>query len=148
MLLGRTAYRIDVVLSRGVLKWVTWSHLCGRAQTFTYLAYHVSCLLFDFYPFEDLEVLFISIPSSSSSKTDFISLSCCIFYVGGFTALCFLERSNSLLVTSSSLNGLWFFSAWSCRGFCCDSNEPKNIEKGVWMMKICSFSCLVFLQFS
>ena len=50
------------------------------AQTFAFLAYHISWFLFGFYPYENLELVFISIPSSSSSKTDFIWISCCIFY--------------------------------------------------------------------
>ena len=78
----------------------------GRAQTFAYLAYHLSWFLFGFYPCEDLELVFISMTSSSSSKTDFICISCCVFDIGGFTGLSFLERSNSLLVVSSSHDGL------------------------------------------
>ena len=50
-----------------------------RAQTFAYLTYHFSWFLFGFYPCENLEFVFIYIPCSSSSKTDFILISCCVF---------------------------------------------------------------------
>ena len=63
-----------------------------RAQTFAYLAYHLSWFLFGFYPCENLELVFISIPSSSLSKTDFIWISCYVFDVEGFTGRSFLER--------------------------------------------------------
>ena len=64
-----------------------------RAQTFAYLAYHLSWFLFGFYPCENVELVFISIPSSSSSKTDFICISCVVLDVGGFIGLSFIERS-------------------------------------------------------
>ena len=112
-----------------------------RAQTFAFLAYHLSWFLFGFYPCENLELVFISIPSSSSSKTDFILISSGVFDVGGFTGSSFLERSNSLLVVSSSHDGLWCVYAWSCSA--CDylRNKPKIIENGV-RMKTCLHSRL------
>ena len=60
-----------------------------RAQTFAYLAYYLSWFLFGFYQCYNLELVFISIPSSSSSKTDFICISSCVFGVGGFTGWSF-----------------------------------------------------------
>ena len=51
--------------------------------------------------------MFISIPCSSSSKTDLMCISCCVFDIGGFTHFSFLEKSNSLFVVSSSHDGLW-----------------------------------------
>ena len=147
LLVRRPGYRIDTVLSRGTLKWVTWSHLCGELKLFTYLAYQLFWFLFGFYPCENLDLVFISIPSFSSSKTNFIRISCCVFVVGGFTGLSFIERSNSLLVDSSSHDGLWCFPAWSCSTICCEFNRPKIIEIGVRMKKLCSFSCWLFMQF-
>ena len=77
-----------------------------RAQTFAYLAYHLSWFLFGFYPCVNLELVFISISSSSSSKTNFIGISYGVFDVGGFTGSSLVERSNSPLVLSSSHDGL------------------------------------------
>ena len=77
-----------------------------RAQTFAFLAYHLSWFLFGFYPCENLELVFISIPSSSSSKTDLIGISCGVFDVGGFIGSSLVERSNSPLMVSSSRDGL------------------------------------------
>ena len=97
-----------------------------RAQTFAYLAYHLSWFLFGFYPCENLELVFISIPSSSSSKTDFLCISCYVFDIGGFTGLSFLERSNSLFVVSSSHDGL---------------NNLKVIQNRVLMNIVLRFVC-------
>ena len=85
--------------------------------------------------------MFISIPSSSSSKTDFICISCCVFYVGGFIGLYFLERSNSLLVVSSSHDVLWCVYAWSFKA--CDylRNKLKIIENGVRMKNLLGSWC-------
>ena len=77
-----------------------------RAQTFAYLVYHLSWFLFAFYPCENLELVFISIPSSSLSKTDFIWISCGVFDVGGFAGSSLVERSKPPLVLSSSHDGL------------------------------------------
>ena len=140
MLVERPGYRIDNrTIKRGSQVSNSIASL-WRAQNFAYLAYHLSWLLFGFYPCENLELVFISIASSSSSKTDFICTSCCVFYVGGFSGVSFLERSYSLIVTSYSHDGQWCFSALSCRGFRCESNEPKIIENGV-RMQIGRASC-------
>jgi hypothetical protein len=37
VLVGRSGYRIVVVLPRGALEWVTWSYHLERAQTLAYL---------------------------------------------------------------------------------------------------------------
>ena len=101
--------------------------------------HHLSWFLFVFYPCENLEFVFISMPSSSSSKTDFIWISCGVFDVGGFTGLSLVERSNSPLVLSSSHDGLWCVYAWSCSA--CDylRSKPKIIEDGVWMENLLRF---------
>ena len=46
------------------------------------------------YPWEDLELVLFSMTSSSSSKTDCICLLYCVFDIGGFTGLSFIDRSN------------------------------------------------------
>ena len=138
---GRPGYRIDGVLSRGALKWVTWSHLCGELKPLHTWQYHLSWFLFGFYPCENLELVFISIPNSSSSKTDFIWISCGVFYVGGFTGSSLVERSNSPLVLSSSHDGLWCVYAWSCSA--CDylRSKPNIIENGVRMKNLLRSRC-------
>ena len=148
MLVGRPGYWIDTVLSRGALDWAL-AYQLERAQTFAYLAFHLSWLLFGFCPCVNLEFVFISIPSSSSSKTDFIWISCCVFYVGGFTDLPFLREvklfSCGFLLT-------WWTMMFLCillKGFFfCDSNETKIIEIGVRMKKLLQFSFCCFCQFS
>ena len=112
-----------------------------RAQTFAYLAYHLSWFLFGFSPCENLELVFISIPSSSSSKTDFMCISCCVFDIGGFTDLSFLEKSISLFVVSSSHDGLWCVYAWSFRACDYPWNNPKVIQNGVLMNIVLCFVC-------
>ena len=146
MLVVRPGYRIG---SRTIKRGSQVSKLIAslwRAQTFAYLAYHLSLLLFGFYPCEDLELVFISMTISSSSKTDFIWISCCVFDIGGFTCLSFIERSNSLLVVSSSHDGLWCLYAWSYRACCQLQNKPKLIENGVRMQKLLQFSYCCFCQ--
>ena len=64
------------------------------------MSYQLSRFLFGFYPCEILELVCISIPNSSSSKTDFIWIFCGVFDVGGFTGSSLIERSNSPLVLS------------------------------------------------
>ena len=51
---GRPGFRIDGVLSRGTLKWVTWSHLCGELKPlhtwhFIFLGSYLSFLLVGFW---------------------------------------------------------------------------------------------------
>ena len=103
---GRPGYRIDGVLSRGALKVSNLIAFVWRAQTFAYLAYHLSWFLFGSSPCWVLVLVVILMTSPSSSKMDFILISCYVFYVGGFTGLTFLERLNSPLVVSSSHDGL------------------------------------------
>ena len=89
-----TGFRID---NRTIKRGSQVSNLTvsfERAQTFAYLASYLSWFLFGFYPCEDLELVFISMTSSSSSKTDFEWISYGVFDVGGFTDLSFRERSN------------------------------------------------------
>ena len=102
MLVERPDYRID---SRTIKRGSQVSNLIAslwRAQTFAYLTYHLSCMLFGFYPCENLELVFISIPSSSSSKTDFINI-LLHFYVGGFTGLSFLREAGHIYAFCSYL---------------------------------------------
>ena len=71
VLVGRPGYRID---NRSIKRGSRVSNLIAslwRAQTFAYLAYHLCSLLFGFYPCEDLELVFISMTSSCSSKNGF-----------------------------------------------------------------------------
>ena len=51
---GRPGFRIDGVLSRGALKWVTWSHLCGELKPlhtwhFIFLGSYLAFLLVGFW---------------------------------------------------------------------------------------------------
>ena len=133
LLVRRPGYKIDTVLSRGDFEWVTWSHLCGELKHLHTWHYHPSWFLFGFYPCENLELVFISIPSSSSSKTDSIWISCDVFDVGGFTGSSFVDSLNSPLVSPSSHDGLWCVYAWSCRACEHLRNKPKIIENGVRM---------------
>ena len=136
MLFERPDYRID---SRTIKRGSQVSNLIAsllRAQTFAYLTYHLSWLLFGLYPCENLELMFISIPSSSSSKTDFINILLHFFMLEVLPVCLFWERSNSLLVVSSSYDGLWCVYAWYCRA--CDYlwNKSKIIENGVRMKNL------------
>ena len=56
--------------------------------------HHLSWFLFGPYPFEDFELVSISMTSSSSSKTDSICILYCVFDIGGVTDLTFLDRLN------------------------------------------------------
>ena len=54
VVMGRPGFRIDGVLSRGALKWVTWSHLCGELKPlhtwhFIFLGFYVAFLLVGFW---------------------------------------------------------------------------------------------------
>ena len=94
VLVGRPGYRI---VNRTIKRGSRVSNLIAsswRAQTFALLAYHLSWFLFGSYPFEDLELVSISMTSSSSSKTDFICILYCVFDLGGFTDLAFMDRLN------------------------------------------------------
>ena len=92
-LVGRPVYRIDGRTIKRALEWVTRSYHSKGAQTFAFL-HHISWLLFGSYPCGVLELVVIFMTSSSSSKTDFAWETCCIFQVGGFTGLYFIDRSN------------------------------------------------------
>ena len=136
---GRPGYRIDTVLSRGALEWVTWSHLCGEVKPL-HTWHIISWFLFGFYPCENLELVFISMPSSSSSKTDFICISCGVFWYWRFYRFVFYKRGKTLL--------LWFpphmmdydMYTWSCRA--CDylRNKLKIIKTESWWI-----SCWVLM---
>ena len=91
---GRLGYRI---VNRTIKRGSRVSNLIAsswRAQTFAFLAYHPSWLLFVSYSFEDFELVSISMTSSSSSKTDSICILYCIFDIGGFSNLVFMDRLN------------------------------------------------------
>ena len=84
VLVGRPGYRIvDHTIKMGsrVSNLIAFS---WRAQTFAYLAYHLSWFLFGSYPFEYFELVSISI-------TSFLY---CVFDIGGFTDLAFMDRLN------------------------------------------------------
>ena len=53
------------------------------------------------YPWEDLELVLFSMTSSSSSKTDCICHLYCVFDIGGFTGLSFIDRSKPFFI--------WFY---------------------------------------
>jgi hypothetical protein len=61
----------------------------------SHLRHHLSLLLFGFYPCEDLELEFISMTSSISSKTDFAWISYCVFDYEGFSDTLLWEGSPS-----------------------------------------------------
>ena len=92
VVVGRPGYRID---NRTIKRGSQVSNLTAsfeRAQTFAYLASYLSWFLFGFYLFEDLELVPISMTSSSSSKTDSICILYCVFDIGGFIGLSFIDR--------------------------------------------------------
>ena len=60
----------------------------------TDLTSYLSWFLFGSCPCEDLELVFISMTSSSSSKTDFEWISYLVFDIEGFSGVSFIERSN------------------------------------------------------
>ena len=76
---GRPGYRIDSVLSRGTLQWVTWSYLCGEFKPLHTWHHHLSWFLFGFSPCWVFMLVVIFMTSPSSSKTDFGLKSCCVF---------------------------------------------------------------------
>ena len=124
-----------------------------RAQTFAYLAYHLSWFLFGFYLLGVLVLVVIFMTSQGLPKTDFVRKTCCVFGIGGFSN-CSLKRYQILphLVLSSFVEQ-WCFSAYSSSGRCGDSNEPKNIENGVrmqklWQFSFCCFCCLGGIGYS
>ena len=81
-LVGRPGLGEIVVLSRGALVWVTYS-IVRRELKPLHHRHHLSWLLFGPYPWEVLELVLISMTSSSSSKTDSICILYCVFDIGG-----------------------------------------------------------------
>ena len=59
-----------------------------RAQTFAYLAYHISWFLFGFYPCEELELGSSSCQALAHPNRDFIRSSCCVLDVGFWCLSC------------------------------------------------------------
>jgi hypothetical protein len=59
--------------------------------------HYISWFLFDFYSCEFLELVVISRISSSSSKTDFVWNSYCVFGVWRFYRFIFIAKSKLLL---------------------------------------------------
>jgi hypothetical protein len=57
------------------------------------------------YPCEVLELVFILITSSSSSKTDFLWKTCCVFDVAEFTSSSYREVSHLYIHSKFSLSG-------------------------------------------
>jgi hypothetical protein len=85
--------------------------------------------------------------SSSSSTTDFIWNSNCIFGVWRFYRFIFVAKSNLLSFGFILLCWTMMFLWWCCRAHYGDSNEPKITENGVRMQKLSIFSyCLLFLD--
>ena len=82
---GRPGYRID---NRTIKRGSQVSNLIEslwRAQTFAYLAYHLSWFLFGFSLCGVLVLVMIFITSQGLLKMDFVRKACCVFVVGGFT---------------------------------------------------------------
>jgi hypothetical protein len=81
-LVGRPVDRIVVVLSRGsrvsnsIVSFGVRSNLCILALSFL--------VVFGSYPCGVLELVVISMTSSSSSKMDFGFITCCVFDIGDF----------------------------------------------------------------
>jgi hypothetical protein len=94
VLVVRPGYRID---SRTIKRSSQVSNFIvsfgERAQTFASLASSF-LVLFGSYPWEDLDIVLISMTSSSSSKMVFICILYCVYDVGGFTGISFIDRSN------------------------------------------------------
>ena len=67
-------------------------------------------ILFGSYPLEDLELVLISMTSSSSSKTDFIYIPLCVFDIGVFTGSLIREGHTSLPLVNSPLRVLNIFT--------------------------------------
>ena len=68
-------------------------------------------LIFGSYPWEDLELVLFSMTSSSSSKTDSICILYCVFDIGVFTGLSFLDRSNLCIIN------IILFGSYPCEDF-------------------------------
>ena len=70
------------------------------------------------------------------------------FWFWSFIGSSFIERFN--LSPFGFILPCWtmIFSVYSCTARCYDSNEPKIIENGVRMQKICPFSYCSFCCFS
>ena len=130
LLVEKLGYRVD---SRTIKRGSQVSNMIAslwRAQTSAYLAYHLSWLLFGFYPCENLELVFISIPSSSSSQMDFINI-LLHFLCWRFYRFVFSKRGQTLV--------LWFpphmmdydvYMLWSCRACGYLRNKTKIIKNG------------------
>ena len=76
---GRPGYRID---NRTIKRGSRVSNLIAslwRAQTFAYLAYHLSWFLFVFSLCEVWVLVMIFMTSQGFSKTDFVRKTCCVF---------------------------------------------------------------------
>ena len=71
ILLGDRVIGSIVVLSRGALEWVTWSHHSYIPQTVAFF-HHFYWFFFEFSLCEVLEHVKIFKTTSSSSKTDFV----------------------------------------------------------------------------
>src|SRR5664279_577829 len=86
---GRPGYRID---RRTIKRGSQVSNLIEslwRAQTFAYLAYHLSWFLFGFSLCGVLVLVVIFMTSQGLPKTDFVRKTCCVFGIGGFTGCSF-----------------------------------------------------------
>ena len=75
----RPGYRIDSrTIKRGSQVSILIESLWG-AQTFAYLAYHLSWFLFGFYLYGVLVLVVIFMTSQGLSKTDFVRKTYCVF---------------------------------------------------------------------
>ena len=142
VLVGRPDYRIVFVPSRGALEWVTWMHHRRELKPL-HLWHHLSWFLFGFYPCGNLELVFISVPSSGSSKTDFVWKTYCVFYIEDFTGLSFIKRfylstfgfmihcwTVMFICMILSCSSLWFQRAQDHRK---RSSDAQDIIVFVWV---------------
>ena len=85
VLVVRPGYRIDRRTIKRGSRLSTFIVSFGESSNLCIIGIIFSWLLFGSHPWDDLELVSISMTSSSSSKTDFICILYCVFDIGGFT---------------------------------------------------------------
>ena len=118
-----------------------------RAQTFEYLAYHLSWFLFGFSLCGVLVLIVIFMTSQGLPKMDFVRKLVVLSVLEVLPVVPFREVKPFPIWFYLPLLGNDFFSSYSCSARCGDFNEPKNIENGVRMQKLWRFSCRCLCSF-
>ena len=100
VLVRRPDYRIDIVQSRGVFEWVTWSHLCGELKPlhtwhFIFLGSYLAFLLVGFW---------CSLWSSRQAQVHRKRIS-----YGKLVAFSVLEVCRSFLFREILTSSIWFY---------------------------------------